>query len=66
METQRWNKGERMALAKLGVPFQPRPEHEVEKSRALCGWCFNDLNDCVKGKTGCCGFAIDSGDTAVQ
>lgn len=62
---QHWTKRERGALAQLGIPFHPKPEHEAEKT-ALCGWCFHDLNDCVKGKAGCCGFAIDSGDTAIQ
>lgn len=64
MEPQHWSKGERAQLARLGIPFNPK-EHE-ETPTELCGWCFQKLDDCVKGKPGCCGYAIDNGAHGIQ
>jgi hypothetical protein len=63
---QHWNRRERGELAKLGIPFNPRPEGDEEKHADLCGWCFSRLDDCVKGKPGTCGYAIDNGAHGIQ
>lgn len=62
---QHWNKRERAQLAALGIPFDPK-EQGPEKPTELCGWCYAKLDDCVKGKPGCCGYAIDNGAHGIQ
>jgi hypothetical protein len=62
---QHWNRRERSELAKLGIPFDPKDAHD-EKPTELCGWCDQKLDDCVKGKPGTCGYAIDNGAHGIQ
>jgi hypothetical protein len=62
---QHWNRGERAALAKLGIPFNPK-DQQPERPTELCGWCFAKLDDCVKGRAGTCGYAIDNGAHGIQ
>jgi hypothetical protein len=61
---QHWNQRERDQLAALGIP--PGAQEHEETPSDLCGWCFQKLDACVKGKPGTCGYAIDNGAHGIQ